>query len=206
MTTARAMTCPRCHGSGAEPATDDHAASVCLSCARCQGARRVPDVQLSDHFWLSEMIESPTAEKLGIPNEPTEATIAAMRELAVDILEPVRDHFGPWRITSGLRVPELNKAIGGSVTSVHDTGNAADGRPLNGAVRLADVVEWIRHSPIPFDQAICEPTWVHLGRRSPRGAVRKEALIMFRDRNPRTGELVSVYAPFDPKHPAIVGS
>lgn len=50
-----------------------------------------------------------------------------VRKLAIEVLQPVRDIWGrPIRITSGYRSPELNKAVGGSPTSQHLQGAAAD--------------------------------------------------------------------------------
>ena len=42
------------------------------------------------------------------------------------VLQPLRDRFGPIRITSGYRCPELNRAVGGVKNSQHLQGEAAD--------------------------------------------------------------------------------
>ena len=42
------------------------------------------------------------------------------------VLQPLRDRFGPIRINSGYRCPELNEAVGGVKNSQHMKGEAAD--------------------------------------------------------------------------------
>ena len=86
-----------------------------------------PNMLLSEHFSLSEMLASETAEKHHIPNMPLKCHITALQNLAVRCLEPVRQHFGmPIQITSGYRCPLLNKAVKGADTSQHLKGEAAD--------------------------------------------------------------------------------
>ena len=82
---------------------------------------------LSEHFKLSEMLASETAEERHIPNTPRKDHIMAMQNLAVRCLEPTRQHFGlPIQITSGFRSPDLNKAVKGVANSQHLEGEAAD--------------------------------------------------------------------------------
>ena len=82
---------------------------------------------LSEHFHLSEMLASETAEERHIPNTPRKDHIMAMQNLAVRCLEPTRQHFGlPIQITSGFRSPDLNKAVKGVANSQHLEGEAAD--------------------------------------------------------------------------------
>ena len=123
-------------------------------------------MKLSDNFTLAEMVRSQTARRLNIDNTPDEHQIEFMRELCVHVLQPIRNEFGPVRITSGLRVPELNRAIGGSSSSQHCA--------LNGAAADIDfgdankpVFDWIVNN-IVFDQLIWEfgddknPDWIHV--------------------------------------------
>ena len=82
---------------------------------------------LSEHFKLSEMLASETAEKQGIPNTPLKCHITALQNLAVRCLEPTRQHFGlPIKVTSGYRCPKLNAAVKGASNSQHMEGEAAD--------------------------------------------------------------------------------
>lgn len=83
------------------------------------------------HFTLSEFFRSSTAAKNGIKNEPSideRATIARNINLLVDnVLDPVRDRFcTPVIITSGYRCSQVNKLVGGSNSSQHMSGCAAD--------------------------------------------------------------------------------
>lgn len=79
------------------------------------------------HFTLSEFIRSETAQKNGIDNTPTEAQIQNIECLCALILDPLRTCIGhPIYITSGFRAPRLNRIVGGSATSAHMQGLAAD--------------------------------------------------------------------------------
>lgn len=81
------------------------------------------------HFTLSEFIYSPTALKNHIENKPSESQVKNMECLCNLILDPLRDAIGhPIYITSGFRVPRLNQLVGGSKTSAHKDGLAADFR------------------------------------------------------------------------------
>ena len=82
------------------------------------------NIQLTEHFTLSEMCKSPTAEKLGIDNVPNCEQIVNMYRLSKE-LETIRKYFGaPLRVNSGFRCPELNKAVGGAEHSDHLCGSA----------------------------------------------------------------------------------
>lgn len=79
------------------------------------------------HFTLSEFTRSETAQKNGIDNTPTEAQIRNIECLCTLILDPLRTCIGhPIYITSGFRTPRLNRIVGGSTTSAHMQGLAAD--------------------------------------------------------------------------------
>jgi zinc D-Ala-D-Ala carboxypeptidase len=84
-------------------------------------------MKLTQNFSLSELTRSQTATRKGIVNQPNDEQLANLVALCECVLQPIRDHFGTSvRISSGLRVPELNAAIGGSTTSDHTRGCAAD--------------------------------------------------------------------------------
>ena len=85
--------------------------------------------------------------------------------VANHILQPVRDEVGPLRVNSGYRGLALNKAVGGSKTSQHCFGEAADFESSRiGNYKLAC---WVRDN-LDFDQLIWEfgdknnPDWVHV--------------------------------------------
>lgn len=84
------------------------------------------DVQLSRHFKLSEFTRSATAIRHGIDNNADADIAEALQNLCIHVLEPIREHFGVVRITSGYRCLKLNEMVGGSRTSQHMFGEAAD--------------------------------------------------------------------------------
>jgi hypothetical protein len=85
--------------------------------------------------------------------------------LCENVLQPLRDKYGKSiNITSGYRSPKLNKAIGGSSTSQHCYGQAADIQ-----VDKKDYLKvWEILKTLPFDQIIFEfgtesaPDWIHV--------------------------------------------
>lgn len=84
-------------------------------------------MQLSNNFSLGEFTRSDTAKKLGIENECSSVEqVLNLAYLCHMVLQPLRDRFGPIRITSGYRCPELNRAVGGASNSRHLRGEAAD--------------------------------------------------------------------------------
>ena len=83
-------------------------------------------MNLSRNFTLSELIKSDTAIRKGINNNPNAEQIEKLKALCENILQPVRDHFGRVKITSGFRSSELCLAIGSSVNSQHAKAEAAD--------------------------------------------------------------------------------
>lgn len=83
------------------------------------------DERLSPHFMLSEFAKS-TAHPELVREVPADIVVV-LRKLATEVLEPIRrDTAKPMKILSGYRSKELNRAIGGSVTSQHVRGEAAD--------------------------------------------------------------------------------
>lgn len=120
-------------------------------------------MQLSRNFRLEEFIRSETARLRGIDNSPPPDILASLRVTALGC-EQVRAAIGrPLRIMSGYRCPALNAAVGGSKTSSHLTGLAADlSAPGLTAMGLAQA---IRDSRIMFDQLILETSRgvVHVG-------------------------------------------
>lgn len=121
-------------------------------------------MQLSPHFTLAEMTFSQTAARRGIPNDPPPSVVAALKTLCSEVLEPVRVHFDrPVRVSSGYRSPELNLAIGGSRSSQHCLGEAAD--ITVPGVHVLDLAQWIQRN-LRFDQLIYEfGRWVHVSYR-----------------------------------------
>lgn len=135
----------------------------------------MPDQRLGSFFWLSEFLRSDTATRKGLANVPGPAELANIRGPLAAGMERVRNLLGvPVHITSGYRSPEVNAAVGGTSTSQHCQGLAADfiapdfGTPRSIASYL------MQHLPdLRFDQLIFEGAWVHISfvNDKPRGEV-----------------------------------
>jgi hypothetical protein len=67
-------------------------------------------MELSKNFTLYELCKSQTAERRGIPNDPDADAIFNLRALADKILQPIRNEYGSFVISSGYRCPELSIA------------------------------------------------------------------------------------------------
>lgn len=84
-------------------------------------------MQLTENFNLRELTKSETALRHGLDNTPNEVVIENLRNLCTYVLQPLRTAYGvPITINSGYRAPEVNAAVGGSKTSDHCRGQAAD--------------------------------------------------------------------------------
>lgn len=126
-------------------------------------------MQLSKNFTLAEFLASETADKLGIDNS-LDATcdsyvIENLEYLCRWVLEPVRFRLGcPVMISSGYRCPRLNVAVGGSDTSDHLYGLAADIYFDDFADKWHEVLVLLVCSLwIPFDQLIIYRNFLHIG-------------------------------------------
>jgi zinc D-Ala-D-Ala carboxypeptidase len=136
-------------------------------------------MKLSAHLDLSEVIRSESAKRNGISNMPIPLHIENFKLLAEKVFEPVRLHFGvPIHISSGYRSVELNKCIGGSLTSQHCSGEAIDidmdGSPSGVTNKM--VFDYIKDNLV-YDQIINEfdYSWVHVSYAA-NGKNRKQAL------------------------------
>jgi hypothetical protein len=125
-------------------------------------------MNLTANFTLAEMTKSETALRHDMDNTPGEQEIAALKLLCEKVLQPVRDHYGKGvKVNSGFRHPEVNAKVGGSKTSDHCRGQAAD-IEIPG-VANAELAEWIRDN-LEFRQLILEfytpgihdSGWVHV--------------------------------------------
>ena len=129
-------------------------------------------MKLSKNFTLKEFTRSMTATRLGIDNTPKDEHLEAAKALFENVVQPIREHFGITRISSGYRSPALNEAIGGSTRSQHSKGQAVDFE-CDGQDNL-EVAKWIRDN-LDYDQVISEfyehgdPTsgWIHVSYVSP---------------------------------------
>ena len=110
-------------------------------------------MNLSRNFSLQELIKSDTAIRKGIDNNPNSDQIEKLKALCENILQPVRDHFGRVKVTSGYRSVELCMAIGSSANSQHAKAEAADFECLG--VDNAELSAWIKNN-LDYDQLILE--------------------------------------------------
>ena len=131
------------------------------------------------YFTIEELCQSETAEKLKINNNPTEEIINHLELLIECLLDPIREAWGSAIIVnSGYRCEELNKAVGGSKTSVHKLGWSADIRPKNGKMKEFKefIVEFIKTRI--WDQCILERSgnteWVHISLFNNSGKQRRQ--------------------------------
>lgn len=129
-------------------------------------------MQLSKNFNLTEMTRSEAAARGGFDNTPPPEAVENLRALCVNVLQPLRDAMGrAMRVNSGYRGPDANRAVGGSATSQHCKGEAAD-IEFDGFDNklLAQKIIELR---LPFDQLILEgykagdpnSGWVHVSHR-----------------------------------------
>lgn len=127
--------------------------------------------QITRNFTLEEFIKSDTATARKINNTPDAASRANIERLAKEVLQPIRDKYGkPITITSGYRCKKLNSAVGGSKTSQHMTGAAADIKctATTKAYLFNLIKEMINNKEIRVGQLIWEygtkkePNWVHV--------------------------------------------
>ena len=125
-------------------------------------------MNLSANFSLHEMCKSETAMRMGLENSPDEEATENLRLLCENVLQPVRDHYGKGvKVNSAYRSPESNAAVGGSKTSDHCKGMAAD-IEIPG-VANADLAQWIMDN-LEYTQLILEfytpgipdSGWVHV--------------------------------------------
>lgn len=126
-------------------------------------------MKLSNNLSLSEVTKSRTAEALGIDNTPDEWVTENLRQVALNVFQPLRDAFGcPIYVSSGYRSPELNRAIGGAKRSQHMEGRALDlDADVFGECTNAQIFNYIKEN-LEFDQIVWEfgdednPNWVHV--------------------------------------------
>ncbi len=110
-------------------------------------------MELSRNFSLQELIKSDTAIRKGINNNPNSGQIEKLKALCENILQPVRDHFGRVKVTSGFRSEDLCLAIGSSRNSQHAKAEACDFECIG--VDNAEVADWIKKN-LQTDQLILE--------------------------------------------------
>lgn len=119
-------------------------------------------MNLSPHFTLAELTISQEATRSGLSNTPNALQTEALALLCTNILEPLRARVRkPIIVSSGFRSVSVNRRIGGSSTSQHTKGQAAD-FTIPG-MTVSEVVSLILKMGFPVDQLINEGNaWVHV--------------------------------------------
>lgn len=123
---------------------------------------------ISKHVSYKEGVRSNTALRLGIENAPSDEQLENMSVVANEVFEPLREWVGgPIKINSFFRCYKLNKAIGGSKTSQHMSGQAMDIDDTFGWKTNTEMFNYVKDN-LDFDQMIWEfgdddnPDWVHV--------------------------------------------
>ena len=127
--------------------------------------------KITKNFTLEELYASSTANRKGINNFPPDNIKKQLIDLAA-LLQKIRDKYGyPIYVNSGYRCLALNNAVGGSKTSQHLKGQAADIVVTGGRTNahLFTVIKgMIDSGELKVGQLIweygtkSEPNWVHV--------------------------------------------
>lgn len=132
---------------------------------------------LSKNFTFEQLTDSKGHPSLVSKNRTQgEAVFNYLRDLCLYILEPIKERFASYTMTvnSGFRGPDLNAAVGGSSTSQHSMGQAAD-LDFGSREKNWEVFKWIAFQSnaanLPFGQVIFERSangsWVHVSLGAP---------------------------------------
>lgn len=141
-------------------------------------------MKLSKHFKLSEFERSETAKELNINNIANNYVIDRLIELCQTILEPIRYETGKLFVTSGYRSPKLNKAIGGSRSSQHMVGEAADIKSYD--LSTFEIMIIAIEEDLPYHQLIDEfGSWVHVSI-APKGEQPRKQILKAVKENGKT--------------------
>ncbi len=124
-------------------------------------------MKLSTNFSVAELSKSEAATRQGLDNTPSMEVIDSLQALVDNVLQPLRDKLGPIVVTSGYRSPAVNKAIGGSATSDHCKGQAADIEVLNMdnkalAEYIPDNMKFTQLILEFYRKGVADSGWVHV--------------------------------------------
>lgn len=145
-------------------------------------------MKLSNHLSVKEATYSATAIKHGINNKPNIGQLEVLKAIALKVFEPCRKFVGgPLKVTSGYRGPELNKRIGGSLSSDHTISDHLTAAldldcDVFGGKTNAELFHYIKDK-LEFKQLIWEfgdeynPNWVHVSYSTNPKYNKREVLI-----------------------------
>lgn len=146
------------------------------------------------NFTIAEMVQSNTADRLKISNNPP-ANVRVHLTETITLLECIRSEWEEYceryslgtpaiHVSSGYRSPELNKAVGGVKNSAHVEGYAADLQPVNGKQDEFEkfFATEFSHMGYAYDQIIIEKSkntrWVHVGYKRADGKQRRQCFTL----------------------------
>lgn len=115
------------------------------------------------YFSIAEFLRSDAAEKYQVSNIPGDEellkVLTNINTLVNSVLDPLRAMIGrPIIITSGYRSRRVNELVGGSKTSQHLTGKAADFHVRGFTPQQMNVVYQTIQMLFDFDQLIFYPS------------------------------------------------
>ena len=96
---------------------------------------------------------------MDINNNPNSGQIEKLKALCENILQPVRDHFGRVKVTSGFRSEQLCLKIGSSVNSQHAKAEAADFECMG--TDNAELADWIGSEYDQLNWRFLISGWIH---------------------------------------------
>ncbi|GEM_PF-125388 len=139
--------------------------------------RRYMPIPVADPegFTWGDFIYNEAAVRKGLSNMPDLQAREAIRQLVVNLLDPLRSLYGkPLRIISGYRSPIVNLLVKGVPGSQHTKGEAADVCAPEGPEYLFNLLE---AAGLDFDQAIVyqKRFFLHLSYKAD-GGNRREVL------------------------------
>jgi hypothetical protein len=154
-----------------------------------------PEDRIAKYFRLGELTRSETASRLAIDNSfPGDSELRAAVHLAREVLDRLREQFGPFSPNSVFRSQAVERALKKKTarwtsTSQHMLGRACDVEiPGKSTLELA---RWAAANLPQFDQIICEchdprqgpnSGWVHISLNPPgSGKNRRQLLSYIRD-------------------------
>jgi uncharacterized protein YcbK (DUF882 family) len=124
---------------------------------------------LTQHFSFEELTRTGRSELQEANRREARDYVDKLKQVA-EMLEVIRAKFGAVRVNSGFRGPAVNAAVGGSATSQHSKGEAAD--IVCPSTTVDELHKWIvTESGLKFGQCILEKpagsAWVHISLGAP---------------------------------------
>ena len=136
-------------------------------------------IQITKNFELGEFYYSENHPDIAARMVRTIEDAVSITRLAVTLVQPIREFLdAPVKVNSGKRDAALNRAVGGSETSQHELGEAAD-LDLRGDVAWK-VFKWLLANKksdvgqviIYLTAAGGSPEWLHVSVPSLRGSTK----------------------------------